>query len=499
MRWIQTVPNDRYIIQVKRPISSAELGYLVHLYQPLLGVLPIALYQTLYHHVSLANFSSTAGLHRGLMVSMGTSLDVIIKARHKLEAMGLLDTYRLEVAGEYILEYLLSPPYSPDLFFNDDTLSIMLLNRVGKQHYRGLRRRFSTSVEKPPASATRERITKGFDEVFYHLSPSEITLEPGTETDSFFREVEKENMLDAFQEEARADRTYQSTTVDFALLEALLPKSLKKEDLFTPIVCETLQELAFLYQFTDLQLAYFLQDETIYLADHSIDVAVLRRNAKEWFRHMNGGQAPRIYAVDEIPEFKPEAEGASKVKPVRTREEEHNRMLASLSPLQLLSYYHNGARVAPSDQKIVEELLEEYKLPYGVVNVLLEYIMLTQEKQLPKALIYKIAAHWKRMDIRTVEEAQKLAKQLYSEHKGSAGQTGRGKAEGGKTPARSRSSQHKTARKDDIPPLIRDQLARQKEMERHSSAASAQESADEEYEKTKESIHELLKAMGEIK
>jgi replication initiation and membrane attachment protein len=498
VRWGQTVPNDRFIIRVKRPISSAEIGYLIHLYQPLLGVIPVSLYQTLYHNVSLSGFASVEGLHRTLMVTLAEPLDVIAKARHKLEAMGLIDTYRIQAESEPILEYTLRPPYGPDVFFSDDTLSIMLLNRVGKQHYRNLRRKFTTAIDRLPADADRENITKGFDEVFFHVSPSEITPEPGTETLEFLHEVSNDGALDTFDQAVEADRVYLKTEVDFELLEALLPKSLKREKLLTAEVCETLQQLAFLYQLNDLQLANFLQDPGIYRDDNQIDTVILRRVAKEWFRGMNGGKAPQIKSAEGAKESPETGQAARKRKPALTREEEHRRMLSTLSPLQLLSHYHNGARIAPSDQKIVEELLEDYQLSYGVVNVLLEYIMLTQERQMPKALIFKIAGHWKRSNIRTVEEAQKLAIQLYSEYKGNAKHDARADKPAASS-NKTRQPRGQAKRKDELPPLIKAQLARQKEWEQNGGAFTVDESADEDYEKTKQEINELLKSMGETK
>ncbi|WP_047153151.1 DnaD domain protein [Aneurinibacillus tyrosinisolvens] len=499
MRWQQTVPNDPYIIRVKRPISSGEIGYLIHLYQPLIGVLPVALYQTLYHSLSLANFTSAEGLHRTLMVTMAAPLNVIMKARHQLEAIGLLETYRVE-AGEQVMEYTLNPPYSPDVFFADDTLSIMLLNRVGKQHYRSLRRKFAPVTEQRERQEKRERITKAFDEVFYHLSPSEITVEPGTETDVFLREVEQESPLEAFKEYAKADRAYSKTVIDFALLEALVPKSIKNETLFTKEVCYALQELAFLYHLNDQQLAYFLQEPSIYSSDNTIDVLILRRNVKDWYRHVSGGQAPRVNIHEEADtDLTGMKEKASRKKqPILSRGEDHNRHLSSLSPLQLLSHYHNGAKVAPADQKIVEDLLEDYQLPFEVVNVLLEYVMLTHERQLPKALIYKIAAHWKRLNINTVQQAQLQAKQLYAEHKGQ-GKVPRKKNQ--PSSGKSTTSRAKETAKDKIPELILEQLERQKKMEekKGNDLEEGQKPANPDYEKKRQRVQEMLKAMEDSK
>ncbi len=483
MTWLQVVPNDRYIVGIHRPVSGVEIGYLIHLYQPLIGPFPILLYQTLYHQLTLSNFSSADGLHRGLMVNMAQPLDVILKARYQLEAIGLLDTYRIEKDGDYFFEYHLYPPYSPDVFFRDDTLSIMLLNRVGKQHYRNLRRKYSTRVSLQ--GEKREKITRAFDEVFYHLSPSEMRIEPGSETDVFLQEVERENPLDSFQEGEEKQREYQQTAVDFELLEALLPRSKKNEQLFTEEIKQVLQELAFLYNLDDQQLARFLHEYTIYRADNTIDPMILKRNVKDWYRHVNGGQAPRI-DVKESEKVRVETgEKVGSKNKILTREEEQNRWLSSISPFKLLSIYQNGAKISSADQTIVEELLESYQLDPGVVNVLLEYVMLTQDKKLPPQLIYKIASHWKRLNIRTVQEAMEIAKQLYSEHKGKKEKT---------TPTlskRKKAEKNKLFENDGVPQRIKEKLEQQKKKNNSPSQST------DDFEKKKRDVDKMLKTLGE--
>lgn len=85
-----------------------------------------------------------------------------------------------------------------------------------------------------------------------------------------------------------------------------------------------------------------------------------------------------------------------------------------------MKQYQGGGKIAEADLNLIEGLLIDYQLPSGVVNVLIEYIMLTNEYKLPKNLTEKIAGHWKRLKIKTVNEAQNVAKkehQLYKEWK----------------------------------------------------------------------------------
>src|SRR5690606_6938902 len=89
----------------------------------------------------------------------------------------------------------------------------------------------------------------------------------------------------------------------------------------------------------------------------------------------------------------------------------------TLSPLQLLAAYQGGGKVAEADERLVEELIFDYQLPPGVVNVLLEYILLTNQLRLPRNLTTKVAAHWKRLKITEVKQALELAKKEHQQYK----------------------------------------------------------------------------------
>ncbi|BAU29506.1 replicative DNA helicase loader DnaB [Aneurinibacillus soli] len=494
MKWKETVPADPYVVRVKRPISAAEIGYVVHLYQPLLGALPAALYQTLYHQSSPANFTSVQSSHYGLMVTMGTPLPTIIKARHQLEAIGLLEVYKAEDEEERLLEYELQPPYAPHAFFQDDTLGIMLLNRVGKEYYRKLRRRFSPPDEHRIAGRARVRVTKAFDEVFHHVSPSELIVGSGTETAEFLHQTEQESPLDTFWEQEPAGREYRKTELDYEFLAAVLPKMVKKEKLFTPAVRTELASLAFLYNIDSEIMGRFLLEPTVIEYDE-IDIGELRRLIKDWFRREQG-RAPRIVSRDEEALQSVEEAEKEATQAMLSQSESHALRLSSLSPFQLMEKYQKGAKIAPADQKIVEELLANYQLPPGVVNVLLEYVMMTHNGQLPKELIYKIAGHWKRSGITTVQEAQQQARQMHLERKQASG--ARSTRSTRKQAGTTASAKRNQTRKDDVPDHIREQLERQKK--EVSQPATVESSSDKgEYERKKQRIAEMLKAMEQSK
>ena len=86
----------------------------------------------------------------------------------------------------------------------------------------------------------------------------------------------------------------------------------------------------------------------------------------------------------------------------------------NMTPYQLLKLKYKGAEPTDRDKKLIENLLIDQKLNPGVVNVLISYVLKTNNEQLKKSYIETIAGQWKRVGIETVEDAMKITEK---EHK----------------------------------------------------------------------------------
>ena len=60
--------------------------------------------------------------------------------------------------------------------------------------------------------------------------------------------------------------------------------------------------------------------------------------------------------------------------------------------------------------KLVEDLMIDHKLNAGVINVLIDYVLKTNDNKLNRSLVETIAGQWSRSKIETVEEAMEIAK-----------------------------------------------------------------------------------------
>lgn len=86
----------------------------------------------------------------------------------------------------------------------------------------------------------------------------------------------------------------------------------------------------------------------------------------------------------------------------------------TISPRELLISKNKGNEPTKRDLRLVEDLLLDYNLKPGVVNVLIDYVLNINDKKLTRGLVETMAGEWQRKGIETVEDAMSLCEK---EHK----------------------------------------------------------------------------------
>jgi replication initiation and membrane attachment protein len=77
---------------------------------------------------------------------------------------------------------------------------------------------------------------------------------------------------------------------------------------------------------------------------------------------------------------------------------------------------NGGIKPPDSELLIVESLRSNQRLTDPVINVLIQYVLLKTDMKLVKNYVDKIASHWARKEIRTVEEAMEYAKKEHQQY-----------------------------------------------------------------------------------
>lgn len=85
-----------------------------------------------------------------------------------------------------------------------------------------------------------------------------------------------------------------------------------------------------------------------------------------------------------------------------------------------------------SQKSMIEELINREKMNFGVINILLQFVMLKEDMKLPKSYIFEIASNWKKIGISNAKQAYEYALQVkqpknYETHSNDKWQNNRGR------------------------------------------------------------------------
>jgi replication initiation and membrane attachment protein len=393
--WQELVPIDRYIVAANGLLHDFDRKVLTFLYQPLVGSACVSLYMTLWTELEENTLWSESSSHHLLMNLMDMNLKDIYEARLKLEGIGLLKSFVKTEEGERSFIYELQPPLTPEQFFLDGMLNIYLYRKIGKNHFIRLKRFFS--VQKKPSEIEYNDVTKSFQDVYESISPGSLQYHQGV-ADELDVESNKVFLGRTEQMEIQID----INSFDFDLLLAGLNESLVPKKAMTKKVKEAISNLAFLYNIDPIQMKNIILgaiDE-----DSEINIEELRKSARDWYQFIHQDQLPGL-----IERTQPALHQVQLEQP-KTKEEKLIRYLETTSPLQVLKDLSGGAEPSKSDIQIIEEVMFKQKLLPGVINVLIQFVMLRTDMKLTKGYVEKIAGHWTRKQVRTVKEAMDLAK-----------------------------------------------------------------------------------------
>ena len=374
------LPADTYKVFNRSFIEDREKDVLVSLYQPIIGVVAINLYLTLFNDLN-DKIESEYLNHQHLMGLMGINLDIIVEARKKLEAVGLLKTfYREDTINNYI--YVLYAPLSANEFLNHPILNIVLYNNLGKLEYDNI-------VDK---YRTKKIITKDF---------TDIT----TSFDKVFTSVNGYSFTNSDIIDAKTRKIEIQSNIDINLIIGGIPNKMTNAKCFNKEVIDLIVNLAYIYKIDNLNMQGLIRNS---INERGlIDKDELRNACRNFYQFENNGKLPTVI-YNKQPEYlkEPIGNNSNIAKMIYTFE--------NVSPYEFLKNSYNGAEPTGRDKKIIENLMIDQKLSPGVVNVLIDYVLKINNKKLNKEYIEAIAGQWKRLNIETVKEAMEICRK---EHK----------------------------------------------------------------------------------
>jgi replication initiation and membrane attachment protein len=397
--WNEIQPIDHYIAATNGMLQEYDRKIITFLYQPLIGAAPYSLYMSLWGEVEENRLWSSGSAHYHLMNVLSANLQEVYEARLKLEGIGLLKVYENKSGGERSFVYELQSPLLPQDFFRDGMLNVYLYQKIGRTHYMRLKQFFTDqAVDMDQYS----NITRSFQDVFtseQNINFLNHDANADSETDAGKKFIHYQNGTGLPLDEV---------DFDFQLLLTGLSEVMVPRKAFTIKVKETVKKLSYLYGIDPLPMKNLILSSMD--SEDEIDLEMLRKAARDWYQLQTGDKLP-----DLAPRISPNREGKRTDKPL-TKEDELLEYLETTSPKDVLSDISNGSSPSKSDLQAVEEVLLSQKLPVGVMNVLIQYVLLKTDMKLTKGYMEKIASHWARKKVETAGQAMELAKKEHQQY-----------------------------------------------------------------------------------
>lgn len=379
MKNVTLLPADMYQVVNKSLLNEEDKLVLSMLYMPIIGNTAVTLYNTLYNELKANNFISYELTHHHLMTNLGDNLENIKNARIKLEGIGLMRTYYMEGSvNSYVYE--LYSPLSVHEFFNHPVFNIVFYNNVGKEEYIRIKNYFK--VPKVNLSGYTE-VTSPFDMTFKSVSYTNFELEDRDDV------VKKMKLPFSYE-----------MMFDFDAFISSMPTSLFNEKSLTKSVKELITNLAFLYNmdpFTMADMAKVSINEK-----GLIDKELLKENVRKYYEFNNNGRLPTLIFKDQPEHLRsPNGDNSQMGRIIKVFE--------TTKPYDFLKSKYKGVRPTPRDMRVLEMLVVDLKLNPAVCNVLIDYVLKTQNNRLVKGFVETIAGEWKRANIETAKEAMEYA------------------------------------------------------------------------------------------
>ena len=376
------VPADTYVVVNKTILHNEDRKIITSLYLPIIGTDAVMLYFTLWADLDNSEILSSEFSHQKLVSSLRITINELQTSFDKLEAIGLIKAFIKEGnVNNYIYEIF--SPVSASEFLSHPILNIVLYSNVGKREYDNLVKAFK--IPRLNTSNYKD-ITKSFNDVFESTSMTSYDLS--------LEDIRKYNKL----------KLNINSNFDFNFLISSMPKNLDTSKMFSKDIKELIINLSFIYDIDAIKMANIVK---VSLNDNgTINRESLRKNSRNFYQFSNGGLLPTIIDNNQ-PEYlrKPIGDTSRRAKMIYTFE--------TISPRELLINKNNGNEPTRRALKLIEDLLVDYKLKPGVVNVLLDYAINVNNKKLTRGFVETIAGEWQRKGIETVEDAMNNCEKVH--------------------------------------------------------------------------------------
>lgn len=386
-------PKHLYYVANRVRLFPEDEKVLIKLYQPLVGAVAVALYQTLIQNYDpYGIISDSKGIY-SLQEQLDCSLKQLFNSLHKLEAVGLVQTFLSDNVFNNVLVFKLLQVPAADKFFATPLLASLLKEKVGVPTFHDLSHAFAQDAklkEKPIKNA--KDVSANFFDVF--RLPGDEAITPSSDV----VQAAQENKV--HEVETAKVNDHDSIDWDFIKQEYSryqIPASeidLNKEQIRGLIQTYGLSEK----EFVDESLPCLHGSYSLNMRDISNTLAenYKRTNTRENVQaQLNEGRKKALAAIKDMDD--------NDKKLLKAANES--------SPAEFLYKLktQKGGITSANEKQIINNLHTQYGLPEDLINIL-TYTCLTYDTVVSSNLAYKIANDWLQHGVATAVQALQYVK-----------------------------------------------------------------------------------------
>ena len=358
--------HDSITIYASTTLNSDDVNVITLLYSPLIEADAYKMYMTLHALLNRSSLTSHTLLHKEILDILGLNSKTFAEARLKLEAIGLLSTYKNE--NEYI--FLLKSPLTAKGFLSDGVLGMYLYSLLGDSEFRRIQKLFQiTKVDK----TNYQEITASFDDVFKSIDDIEIKND--------------EYIVDRRLNTGIKIKNYE---FDFNLFASGIAASFLEGKRITKRFETFIINVAYAYGFNEVDMQEIYNKSLN--SSGSFDYTLCSKKCREKYAQLHEAPLPTLSVKEEVEMTEAEA------------------LFASL-PAKTIIETSTGANVASGiDIDKVQQLYQEYDvLPRSVINVCVAYAIKKCDGQVPTVTYFNtILKDWISKGITTFKQAQEM-------------------------------------------------------------------------------------------
>ena len=345
-------------------LNSDDVNVITLLYAPLIEADAYKMYMTLHSLLNRTSLQSQTLHQKELLDILGLNPNSFGEARLKLEAIGLLNTYKCN--NEYM--FLLKSPLTAKGFLSDGVLGMYLYSLLGDTEFKRIQKLFQIkTVDK----TGYDEITASFDDVFKSVEEIKISNE--------------EFIIDR---RFNAGIKIKNYDFDFNLFASGIAATFLEGKRITKKFQTFITNIAYAYGFTETEMQEIYNKSLN--SSGNFDYTLCSKRSREKYAETHERKLPLLGVVDEVE---------------RSELEE----LFSTLPAKYIIETSTGNKVASSiDIDKIQQLYQEYDtLPRSVVNMCVIYAIKKCEAVPAYSYFDTILKDWIKKEIVTFDLAVK--------------------------------------------------------------------------------------------